>query len=146
MRALNNGICARLLTSPKFKMRRYRCTVAEAERSPSRFPLPKLERFRHFRARHTARASQGLDPGECSWEDRGFRPGEPFQTCHTITALNVQYHDTGNDPGQFSAIVNAVDRSAVLADLRLPTMAYRFKVIAEENCLRVIILQAEALS
>jgi len=42
-------------------------------------------------------AGNGLAPGQCSWLDRAFRPGEPGQICQrNITVINFFWGPSGN--------------------------------------------------
>jgi hypothetical protein len=42
----------------------------------------------------TKPAGQGLNPGECSWLDRGMRAGEPAQLCQSVKDMFLSTSST----------------------------------------------------
>lgn len=83
----------------------------------------------------TGPASQGLLPGQCSWLDRGFRPGEPPFICHRIGAVDF-FFSSPQDPNVANLLTHSVE-APYLADLRHPTKFWTFRVFNEGRCMRV---------
>jgi hypothetical protein len=79
-------------------------------------------------------AGAGLAPGQCSWLDRAFRPGEPFQICDRgITDLNMWW---GDNPT--IALQQSSTRGWYLDYIRNSQAVVRFNVYNEGNCMRLV--------
>lgn len=91
----------------------------------------------------TQPAEQGLKPGQCSWRDRGFRPGEPEVLCHhNLGQFTIQWSDA---PQGTIAIVqpDSPDFSRALPvlaaiDMRKSDCFAFFDVFNEGQCMNVV--------
>jgi hypothetical protein len=76
----------------------------------------------------------GLAPGQCSWVDRAFRPGEPGQICDRgVTDLNLWW---GDNPT--IALQQSNTRGWYLDYIRNPQAVVRFNVYNEGTCMRQV--------
>jgi hypothetical protein len=81
----------------------------------------------------TKPAAQGLVPGECSWRDRGFRPGERPFICHRdISQFEIFW---GDNPTR--VIAQSKQAFWYLGDLRNSEAFVTFNVFNEGSCMRV---------
>jgi hypothetical protein len=82
----------------------------------------------------TKPSGQGLVAGECSWRDRGFRPGEPPFICHRgITQFDIFW---GDNPT--TVIAQSNQALWYLGALRNPNAFVTFNVFNEGSCMRVV--------
>ena len=91
----------------------------------------------------TQPAEQGLMPGQCSWRDRGFRPGEIPLICHRD--FNLQFDGKISQVGQLlssSLILNVTVNDALallyVSDMRKPDCFVFFDVFNEGQCMHVV--------
>jgi hypothetical protein len=86
-------------------------------------------------------ASQGLNPGECSWMDRGMRDSEPDSICHDVTDvfLSTTYNrDSRYTPPDLQLLQSAWSKSApYLERIREPDFSFAVHVKSEGRCLVV---------
>lgn len=86
-------------------------------------------------------ASQGLNPGECSWMDRGMRDSEPDSICHDVTDvfLSTTYnHNSQYNPPDLQLLQSAWSKSApYLERIREPNFNFTVHVKSEGRCLAV---------
>jgi hypothetical protein len=99
------------------------------------FSHSKAEIFVRFKP-GTAPAGQGLAPGQCSWEDRAFRPGEPVQICHSVSAFELLIRSSAANPDSATVTTFSIEAPYV-ADLRDPAKGWVFRVVNDGICMRV---------
>ena len=88
--------------------------------------------FVRFKA-GTKPSGQGLLPGECSWRDRGFRPGEPPRICHRgISQFEIFW---GDNPVRVTAQSNQAHW--YLGEMFNPNAFLTFNVFNEGSCMRL---------
>jgi hypothetical protein len=81
----------------------------------------------------TGPAYNGLLAGQCSWEDRGFRPGEPTMTCQTgITNLDAWWGNASHTGTSNST------QAQYVGQLRNSFTFWRFGVYNDGRCMRVV--------
>ena len=90
----------------------------------------------------TGPLSDGLLTGQCTWQDRGFRPGEPPLICHDVWDFRVAFRADQGGGGVVAAFSNTNLRSRYgnyLGDLRQDSTSVRFYVFNDgDRCLQVI--------
>ena len=79
-------------------------------------------------------------PGQCSWRDRGFRPGEIPLICHRdVNHLDILWHD---DASGTIAIVQPDspfdDQLLYVSDKRKPDCFIFFNVFNEGQCMHAV--------
>ncbi len=86
-------------------------------------------------------APQGLNPGECSWLDRGLRDAEPASICHDVTDVflsTTHNHNSQYAPPDLQLLQSAWSKSApYLEKVRDPNSYFTVHVKAEGTCLAV---------
>ena len=86
-------------------------------------------------------ASQGLNPGECSWLDRGMRDSEPEAICQEVKDifLSTTYvQDSRYNPPDLQLLQSAWSNSApYLQHIREPNFKFTVQAKSEGTCLVV---------
>ena len=85
--------------------------------------------------------SDGLQSGQCTWLDRGFRPSEPRRICHDVSDFRVIFR-AEEGAGVIAAFHNTSLQSRYrdyLGDLRQESTQVRFWVFHDgDRCLKVV--------
>jgi len=89
----------------------------------------------------TGPLADGLQTGQCTWLDRGFRPGEPTRICHDVWDFRVIFR-AEEGAGVIASFSNTSLRSQYrdyLGDLRQASKSVKFYVFNDgQHCLKVI--------
>jgi hypothetical protein len=77
-------------------------------------------------SKSTAPASSGLQPGQCAWTDRGFKPSEPSQICFHAGISGIVITNGTPIAGTFTGPGAALAKAAAVG----PTTLMNFSVHA----------------